>query len=593
MRITSGLMISFGGLVLLATLLVLWLGLWSTRQNTLELVRDQAALMLELLHQRIVDELRPAEQAVNGIARQIEGGQIDVDDPSGLAQAMRGVMIGATSLNAMIYVSAIGDVTRIVLDGDELRLSQVNEIEVERVRAGLAEAAPRTRAYWGEIVRPPEANVSLINVRRPILVDGVFVGVAVATVIIDRLSRRLDDIGTEVGGVPFLIDDAGRVVAHRFLRGGYVASSPERPLPPVDGFGDPVLVAFADPAQHMDAGSRFERDAGVKIVRTRADADYVILAEPLAGFSKTPWIAGVYFPVESVNAVYWRMVWAGGAGLAVVALALLVAWLLARYLARPILALAAAAIEVRDLELGKVRPLSGSVFRELDDAGSAFNAMVVGLRWFEFYVPRQLVRRLVQQGDTATGSEQREITVMFTDMAGFTSVSEELSAAATAALLNQHFALLATCIEAEGGTIDKFIGDSVMAFWGAPEDQPDHAGRAVRAALAIRQAVAQDNHRRAQAGAPTLSMRIGLHAGPAVVGNIGSPDRINYTIVGDTVNVASRLEQMGKSMDARPADHDVRILASADTVSAAGVDGDSVGSQPVRGRHDPVAVYRL
>lgn len=593
LRITSGLMISFGGLVVLATLLVLWLGMWSTRQNTLELIRDQASLMLELLHQRIAGELRPAEQAVEGFARQVESGAIDVDDTHGMGQALRGVMLGATNLNAMVYVDAIGNVTRIARDGDKLQFAEVNEIEQALVRKGLAEASQRTRAYWGEVIRPLDANVTLINVRRPVRIDGEFIGVAVATVIIDRLSRRLDDVGTEVGGVPFLIDDAGRVVAHRYLRRGYVASTPERPLPDVAGFGDPVLAAYVDPAQHMDQGSRFERDAGVMIVRTRAGDDYVILDEPLAGFSRTPWTAGVYFPVEAVNAAFLRMIWAASAGLAVAALALLVAWLLARYLARPILALAAAAIEVRDLQLGNVRPLTRSVFRELDDAGSAFNAMVTGLRWFEFYVPRQLVHRLVQEGEAATDSAQRDVTVMFTDLAGFTSISENLSAVETAALLNDHFALLAACIEAEGGTIDKFIGDGLMAFWGAPEEQPDHAARAVRAALAIRVAVADDNRRRAAAGLPTLSLRIGLHDGAAIVGNIGAPGRINYTIVGDTVNVASRLEQMGKQMDARSDDQDVRILASDDTVAAAGVEGDSVGSQPVRGRHDAVTVYRL
>jgi class 3 adenylate cyclase len=113
--------------------------------------------------------------------------------------------------------------------------------------------------------------------------------------------------------------------------------------------------------------------------------------------------------------------------------------------------------------------------------------MVVGLRWFENYVPKKLVQRLMHQGDGGKApSEARDVTVMFTDIVGFAAHSETMTAEATAKFLNEHFATVGHCIEDTGGTIDKFIGDAVMAFWGAPEAQPDHAARALTSALAIR-----------------------------------------------------------------------------------------------------------
>lgn len=592
-RMTSGLVLCFGTLVLLAVGLVLWLGLWSTRANTLELTRAQADVTLALLRTRIGAELRPAADAVEGFATQIERGELRLDDMTTLQAVMRGVMHGASQLSALLYITPDGRTARMLRNPSGLQFAMIDISQEAAAGRLLADIGDRADTHWGEVVRPQEANVSVINVRRAVRRDGELQGVAVATVVIDTLSRGLDDIGADLGGMPFVLDAAERVVAHHALRDGYSRSTPDRPLPTADELGDPVLAAFVDPGQRMSGGGRFARNTGVALVQTAAGDTYAVLAAPIPGFAALPWRAGVYYPIEEVDDAFLRLLWASVAGVVVLLLALLVAWRLARYLARPVLALAAAAIEVRDLRLGEVQPLGGSLFRELNDAGSAFNAMVVGLRWFEFYVPRQLVHRLVRQGEAATRSEAREVTVLFSDLAGFTTMSEDLDATATADLLNGHFALLAACVEAEGGTIDKFIGDGLMAFWGAPEPQSDHAARAVRAALAIRDALAGFNAERATAGLPPLVLRIGLHSGPVVVGNIGAPGRINYTIVGDTVNVAARLEQLGKEVDARSADRGTCIIASADTVAAAGIDAAPAGSQPIRGRHGEVALCRL
>jgi len=205
-------------------------------------------------------------------------------------------------------------------------------------------------------------------------------------------------------------------------------------------------------------------------------------------------------------------------------------------------------------------------------------------------VPRALVMRLMRESEAQpTLSEERMVTVMFTDITGFTPMAERMGAAELASLLNHHFTIVNRCVEAEGGIVDKYIGDSVMSFWNAPSSQEDHALRADRAARAIAAAVLSDNRAREADGLKAIRMRIGIHSGPAVVGNIGSPGRINYTVIGDTVNAAARLLSLKR-------DAEVSVLVTSDTAHAARLPASellSLGLQNLRGRAAPIEVYDL
>ena len=149
-----------------------------------------------------------------------------------------------------------------------------------------------------------------------------------------------------------------------------------------------------------------------------------------------------------------------------------------------------------------------------------------------------------QHGDAAGEAPVKaaQVTVLFADLAGFTALSEKLSPEEVASILEGYFTYAVEAIFEEGGTLDKFIGDCVMAFFGAPVAQADHAPRAVRAALKILSAQDKWNADRVAAGEPTLSMRIAINSGPVVVGDVGSNRRVDYTVLGNTVNVAARLE---------------------------------------------------
>jgi len=181
---------------------------------------------------------------------------------------------------------------------------------------------------------------------------------------------------------------------------------------------------------------------------------------------------------------------------------------------------------------------------------------------FSKYVAKEVVEQMVANPDLVRlGGERRELTLLFSDLAGFTSMSERLSPEAVARVINLYLTEMTHLIIASGGTVDKFIGDAVMAFWGAPLGDPQHASHGVETAIAMQRAMDRLQPQFAEMGAGVVALRIGLHSGPAIVGNMGSEDRFDYTALGDTVNLAARLEGVNKS-------YGTRILLSAATVEA-------------------------
>jgi len=207
-------------------------------------------------------------------------------------------------------------------------------------------------------------------------------------------------------------------------------------------------------------------------------------------------------------------------------------------------------------------------------------------RAFSFYVSPDVVEQVLAHPERlALGGEHREITVLFTDLKGFTTLTEKLGAAEVTDLVNEHFTRATSIVKRHGGTVTAFIGDAIMAMWGAPVEQPRHAAAAVHAACEMQRDIAAMRSELAARGLPEIHMRIGIHTCVAVVGNLGAADRFHYTAMGDGVNLASRLEGVNKL-------YGTGILLSGDTARGAdpGTPLREVGRVIVKGKSEPVDV---
>jgi adenylate cyclase len=231
---------------------------------------------------------------------------------------------------------------------------------------------------------------------------------------------------------------------------------------------------------------------------------------------------------------------------------------------------------------------------ELEDLASGFNRMVDGLKerdklrtTFGKYMTAAVMDHLLG-GKVALGGESLRVTVLFSDIRGFTSISEKMDPQQLVGLLNEYFTEMVNIVMDEGGVVDKYIGDAIMAVFGAPVSKPGDAVNAVRAAVRMRRALRDLNERLASRGLPPLKTGIGIHTGEVVAGNIGSERRMEYTVIGDAVNLASRLESNTKELG-------VNVLISQDTyeVTKSAVETRAVREIVVKGRKQPVMTYEV
>ncbi len=270
-------------------------------------------------------------------------------------------------------------------------------------------------------------------------------------------------------------------------------------------------------------------------------------------------------------------------------------WTIAYLVGRPAGELLGCMRRVRDGDLD-----TKATVRNLDTFGelaSGFNEMTLGLRQHRFlretfgrYLSRQVAEAILA-GRVELGGELREATVLFSDIRGFTRLCETLPPQEVVGLLNAYFDRMVDCVFQHGGSVDKFIGDALLAVFGVPVSAGSaeaDAGAALRCALDMLRRLDVWNEERRAAGLPTLQIGIGLHTGPLVAGNVGSERFMNYTVVGDTVNVASRIEGQTKELGER-------ILVSETTRALAPADLALFPVQEVtlRGRSQPITLFGL
>jgi adenylate cyclase len=395
-------------------------------------------------------------------------------------------------------------------------------------RHGMHADDPR----WHEVDNHPTGARPSIAYAGPIDVYQQRQGVLAVIIENTRLSRLLSRLRVGKTGAAFIFDRSGILVA-----------TPDGDADEVNppSAAQPLLpVARAAIHQAGNAGGMGEP----RSIHLTLDAlAYDVTLTPLSFFG---WNLAVVIPEDEilgpVNATIKQLA-VGIFG--VIALAALAsAWLSQRVIAAPLISVGNELKTIQRFELDRVVYHPSTVI-EIDDLSRAITDMAGGLSAFRKYIPADLVKTLITEGIAAEpGVALRPMTVMFVDLAGFTAISERMGDRVLP-ILSDYLNRVSACVAEHHGTIDKFIGDAVMAFWGAPTSNPSHAIDACRCALAIERAM-RDLALQDDEGNP-LHVRIGINSGAMLVGNIGSEFRLNYTVIGDAVNVASRLEAANKS----------------------------------------------
>ncbi|HMJ56219.1 MAG TPA: adenylate/guanylate cyclase domain-containing protein [Polyangiaceae bacterium] len=403
--------------------------------------------------------------------------------------------------------------------------------------------------------------------------------------------------GTRTSSARFIALDAGEggfVVVCQMLGRRYVAKIASKlglELAILDAAHDDALIvasklfpvgsvpqARAVPSRHEDAGkewaiARFEPRLRV---RSRGKLAVVVASD-----------------VTDVRTIMRRqLVLMTGMLLLAALVALAIGSRVALAMSRGLERIGSALKKLEQQEYVKVIPLrSGD---EIEDLANGFNHMVDGLKerdklrtTFGKYMTEAVLEHLLA-GKVALGGETLTVTILFTDIRSFTSISEKMDAQALVALLNEYFTEMVGIVMQHDGVVDKYIGDAIMAVFGAPVSRPDDAKNAVRAAVGMRRALTHLNERLAERGLAPLQTGIGLHTGEVVAGNIGSERRMEYTVIGDAVNLASRLESNTKELGASVVISEVTYALTRDAIETR-----PLREITVKGRVEPVMTYEV
>lgn len=563
-------MLSSGGLVLIAVATVLFLGFLGISTTITDLGREKAALVANIVEAQLAESFDHVRNQTGLLADIATKRGIDPLADDGFVDLLAGGLAGSPGVTALDYFSSSGEWLRVTRNSETGVTVRRRTIRDPAAAAALARSLAEGRPSWGQIFWDDSLQQPLLNYRLPMTDPAGQPGLLVAVIAVADLSLAFDQLNRRYGVVPFILLQKQYVLAHPNLARGFAGGTALRPLPRLDEVGDPVLAAIWEEGSLIDRLRSSRVYEGQGHLRQAAETSYLYLYREVQRPGTAPWLVGSILREDSVDAALDRGVNVVLAGVAILVIAVLVAAYASRRLSRRFHDFAALAGSIRSLDFEATPVLRRSRVREVDDTAQAMNQMADAMRWFVTYVPRGLVRRLIRLGEAdRLDSENRVLTVMFTDITGFTTLSEAMRADQVAAYLNRHFALLEDCVEAQDGTVDKMLGDGLMAFWGAPDEVPDHARRACAAALAMAQAVAADNRALRDEGRPPIQLRIGLHTGPVTVGNIGGTTRVNYTIVGDTVNTTQRICDHVRELKDRG---ETTILVSDETRQAVGPD---------------------
>jgi adenylate cyclase len=436
-------------------------------------------------------------------------------------------------------------------------------------------------------VTEPQVNTDtgfpIINLRVPIFHDGTFVGCAGASITLDVLSRFLAAHRASVHSKTIIADAVnGKIIA---------LSEKEKGVRLVDGKIELARLENVDDGDVRQA-YQMQRQKSEDDFLFRSSRDGQEISASFTRFPSSfgrPWEIINLTPTDDFVGTLKRtnrqMIVLIAA---LTGIELLLIYFFSRRLSRPIESISRELRSVEDLTFSHAAPPSSKI-KEIKELQTALSLFETSLRSFSSFVPLGVVRELIKTGiPLALGVESRFMTVLFADLQDFSSLAEQMAPNDLLAQLSVYFEAVSQAIAEEHGTVDKFIGDGIMAFWGAPAYRDDHVLRACCGALRAARRMQQLNADWRAQGRPPLHLRIGLHCADVLVGNVGSSERLSYTVMGDGVNVAARLEGINKTFG-------TALCISDSVVEAVGADivARPIRKVQVKGREHKFMIYEL
>lgn len=451
---------------------------------------------------------------------------------------------------------------------------------------------PRIRPWFKDAVEKKELVISNpyiyattglpgITIAMPFYTGGTLAGVLAIDILLDSLSQYLKTRPVSEHSISLIVDSDGLIVAHPDTQQALKREAS-------GSLSRVRLTELSDPLPALAFATRAEKKRN-HFTFSHGGDEYVAMFSPFpAGFGK-PWEVVIVAPLDDFVGE-WKdnnrklLIF----GLAAILLQVLLIYALSRRIALPLEQLEVQVAQVQNFSTERGAPITSPI-REIASLASAVDTLQGAIGAFSAFVPRDLVRQLIGSGQPlALGGHSKFLSIMFTDLESFSTWAEATPAQELLVRVSAYFEIVTRAVNQEAGTLDKFIGDGVMAFWGAPAQLEDHAFRSCVAALRIQREMDALNERWRSEGLAPLHVRIGVHSDAVLVGNIGSAERMSYTVMGDGVNIAARLEGVNKEFG-------TRICISHAVYREAGerLWLRRIGVVTVKGRRADLQVYEL
>lgn len=450
------------------------------------------------------------------------------------------------SVSTEIYNRQVTPATRTLIyrdkEGQVIKRVASSDLSYDpRTRPWYLKAKEEKKTVWTDIYFFNLVDDIGITTASPVFKNDQFYGAFGIDIDLKYLSQFTTNQIITPHGYSFIITKEGKLVAYpqkkpftdlKASPGQFISVNPSA-----------MPIIYASFKEYQKSGKK-------KLTQTYnyQGNPYLITYEPIPDLAAYGWLVGVIAPEDDftrdLNKI--NMITLGISFIILLIGILLVSSLITQ-IVRPIKALVKETENIKNFDLEGEISIKSKI-KEVVYLRDSIHAMKIGLKLFQRYIPKTLVRQLIESGeDIRVGGVRKQLAVFFSDIENFTTLSEKLEPKLLMTQLCDYFEELSNIIFKEGGTIDKYIGDSIMAFWGAPLPDSNPCYHAAMAALNCQSKLDKLNAAWIKQGKPPLVTRIGINTGDAIVGNFGSSERLSYTAIGDTVNIASRLEGINKN----------------------------------------------